>query len=142
MTIEETIQRILFDYVKAISVTGSPPLAWPNVEFPAAGEEKPVTYIEVKLFPNSLTRLFVKGTDPHLRPGILQLTIRSALYVGPDPVTKLAGEVAEYFPADLMLFQDGVGVRIQQAPDVGEADKTDDEVSWRAIVSVRYEVFA
>ena len=53
------------------------------------------------------------------------------------PATSLAGQIAEHFPADLALFEEGVKVRIQAAPDVLSPDKTD--VSWDVPVSVRYE---
>lgn len=145
-TIEETIEAALFGHARGLDLDGAPPLAWPNVPFPGedgGGNElpKPATYIEIRHFPNSNSRLFVKGSDPHLRQGLLQLTVRTPLHAGPDPLTKLAGEVAASFPADLDLFQDGVRVRIQAAPDVGAAEKTDDGVSWAAAVTVRYEAF-
>lgn len=138
MTIEEKIEAALFTQCLALEA----PVAWPNVPFPGPGEEKPETYIEARIFPNDNTRLFLKGSGPHLRQGILQLTVRTPLNGGGTPVTQLAGEVAENFPADLLLEEDGITVRIQAAPDVGAADKTEDGVSWAAAVSVRYETFA
>ncbi len=137
MTIEEKIEAALFARVIALAFDPAVPIAWPNVPFPADGEPKPTTYIEVIHFRNANTRLFLKGSSPHLRQGILQLTVITPLHGGPSPATKLAGEIAAQFPADLPLFNDDVKVRIQQAPDVMTADKT--EVSWNVPVSVRYE---
>lgn len=141
-TIEESIETALFTHALALDVTGDPPLVWPNIEFPEPGDEKPSTYVAVAHFPNSNTRLILNGAGPHLRQGILQLTIYTPLLGGSRPATKLAGEIAEHFPADLALFEDGIKVRIQRAPDVLPAAKTDDGVSWSTRCDIRYEVLA
>ena len=133
MTIESNIEAALFAHVLALDIDGDPPLAWPNVEFtPPAGP-----YIRVDHFRNANGRLFLKGSDPHLRQGILQLTVVTPLHGGPSLATGLAGSIAEHFPADLALFEEGTKVRIQAAPDVMSFDKTD--VSYDCPVSVRYE---
>jgi hypothetical protein len=141
-TIAESIEAALFAHTLTLDVTGDPPLAWPNTTFPEEGEAKPATYVEVIHLPNRNTRYFMNGGDPHLRQGILQLTIFTPLLVGPTPATTLAGEIAEHFPADLALFEDDIKVRIQKAPDIIAADKTDDDVSWSARCDVYYEVYA
>lgn len=138
-TIEQSIETALLTHAAALDLTGDPPIAYPNITFPAPGEEKPATYIEVRHFPNRNTRRFLKGSDPHIRQGILQFTIFTPLNVGPTPATALAGEIAEHFPADLALFEDDIKLRIQQAPDIIPAEKTDDGVSWSARCDVRYE---
>lgn len=140
-TIEESIEAALFTHTLTLDVTGDPPLVWPNTEFPEPGSEKPLTYVEVMHFPNTNTRLALGGADPHLRQGILQLTIYTPLLGGATPATQIAGEIAEHFPADLALFEDGIKLRIQRAPDVIPAAKTDDGVSWATRCDVRYEVF-
>lgn len=140
-TVPENIETALFTHTLALSVTGDPPLAWPNIPFPDEGDEKPDTFIEVRHFPNTNTRLLFKGADPHMRQGILQLTIFTPLNEGYATATTLAGEIAEHFPADLNLFEDNVRVRIQQAPDVIGAEVTEDRVSWSSRVDVRYECF-
>lgn len=144
MTIEEKIERALFARVASLDLdTGDdppPPIALPNIAFPPRGQIKPPTYIEVRHFRNASLRLFLKGADAHHRQGILQLTVISPLNTDQYGSTRLAGQIAEHFPADLELFEEGVKVRIQQAPDVLAADKTD--TSWDVPVSVRYEAFA
>ena len=137
MTIEEKIEAALFALVLALDLDDDVPFAWPNTAFPANGEPKPTTYIEVVHFRNANVRLFLKGNAPHLRQGILQLTVITPLHGGPTPATALAGAIAAQFPADLIKFEQGVKVRIQAAPDVLSPDKTD--VSWDVPVSVRYE---
>lgn len=135
MTIEEKIQRALGGRVAALVL--SPPLtiAWPNnVLAPAP------PYLRIDYFPNRNQRIVIKGSGPHRRLGILQITVVSPLNVGPDPSLSIAGRVAEHFPADLELHYDGVGVRIRQAPDVLPASKED--ASWDVPISIEYECFA
>ena len=136
MTVEEKIEAGLFAYAAALDLNGDPPLAWPNIAFtPPDGP-----YVQVVHFPNRNARVVVNSDGPHLRQGILQMTVVAPLDGGPSDATALAGAIAEYFPADLDLFEDGIRIRIQQAPDVLPAEKTD--VSWDARVDVRYETFA
>jgi len=141
-TIEESIEAALFTHTLSLNATGDPPIAWPNREFPAPGDEKPSTYVEVMHFPNTNTRWLLGSADPHLRQGILQFMIYTPLLGGPKPATQLAGEIAEHFPVDLALFEDAIKVRIQRAPDVTPASKTDNGVSWATRCDVRYEVLA
>jgi hypothetical protein len=136
MTIEEAIEAALFGAARDLTVFGSARKAWPNVTFsPPAGEP----YLRVSLLPNSGQRFFIKGTDPQLYLGILQLTVVSPLNQGSSVATRLAGEVASEFPADRALYEDGVKVRIERAPDVGQAFPND--ATWVVPVSIRYECF-
>lgn len=144
MTPEEKIEALLFVAVASLDLPGNPPYAWPNKSFPGEDDAgnplpKPGTYIEVRHLPNTTARLFAKGTDPHLRQGILQLTAVTPLKGGATSATRLAGVIAAQFPADRLLFDGGTRVRVQATPDVRAAEKTD--VSWDAAVSIRYECF-
>ena len=146
-TVEEKIEAALFAQVAAMEFDEpAPQIAWPNVDFPGEVDgvplPKPAVYLEVRHFRNSNTRLMVKGSAPHLRQGILQIRVVTPLNAGATQATVLAGQVAEQFPADLPLFESGVKVRIQTAPDVGTGSMTGDGVSWMVPVSVRYEAFA
>lgn len=136
-TIEQSIEAALFAHVAALEFDDDVPVEYPNTPFPGEGQDKPATYIEVRHFRNANQRMSMKGSDPHLRQGILQLTVITPLNAGPNNATALAGQVAQQFPADLALFSAGVKIRVQAAPDVLSADKTD--VSWDVPVSVRYE---
>lgn len=142
-TIEEKIEAALFARVDLLSLVGDPPVALPNVPFPdpSTGDDKPDTFVEVRLFFNKNTRLFLRGTDPHLRQGILQFTVFTPRDGGYTLATKLAGEIALHFPADLILTEDDVRVRIRNAPDVVGAEETEDKVSWSGRVDVSYECF-
>lgn len=135
-TIEENIEAALFARVASLSLSPSLSVAWPNVPFtpPAGG------YLEVLHFPNRPTRTFLAGGDPHFRQGILQLTLVSPLNAGSATATGLAGDIAAHFPADLALYRDGLRLKVQAAPRVWPAEKTD--VSWNVRVDVQYECFA
>lgn len=138
LTIEERIEAALFASVQALALADDPPLAWPNVAFTPPSPDEP--YVRVQHLRNVNVRPFVKGSDPHLRQGILQLTAVSPLHAGPSPVTTLAASIAAQYPAGLDLFESGIKVRIQAAPTVTSAEKTD--VSYSARVDVLYECFA
>lgn len=135
LTAEERIELALFKSVHALQLTEELPRAWPNVPFTPSSPLS--TYIRVQHLPNVNTRLASKSDDPHLRQGILQLTVVSPLRLGPSPSRALASTIAYQYPADLALFESGAKVRIQSAPDVVSPEKTD--VSWDARVDVRYE---
>jgi len=138
LTIEERIERALFKSVAALQLDGDPPRAWPNVPF--APPTPLATYLRVAHLRNTNTRLFAKGTAPHLRQGILQLTVVSPLAVGPSFATWLAASIADQYPAELALHEDGIKVRVQLAPDVATPEKTD--ISHDVRVDVRYDCFA
>ncbi len=142
MTIQEQIEAALVAHTITFTPSIEAPVVYPNVEFPAPGEEKPTTYIEWRHMPNRNTRLYMAGADPHLRQGILQLTIFTPLHEGATPATTLAGEIAAHFPADLALYEDDIRLRIQKAPDVMPAERTDDGVSWSARCDVYYETYS
>lgn len=137
MSIEQSIEAALFGHVRDLDLDDAP-IAWPNVPFTPTSPAS--IYVRVQHLRNVNTRFFAKGSDPHLRQGILQLTVVAPLNVGPQVATTLAADIAEQFPADLALYEDGVKVRIQQAPDVITPEKTD--VSWDVRIDVRYESLA
>ncbi len=144
-TIEESIEAALFAHVRDLEFDNAVPIAWPNVDFPGKNSSgvplpMPPTFIRVQHLPNNNNRLFIKGASPHLRQGILQLIVVTKLNAGAPPATAVAGSIAEQTPADLELFKDTIRIRIQAAPDVLAAVKTD--VSWDLPVSIRYETFA
>jgi hypothetical protein len=135
MTIEEKIETALFTAVAALTLDGSPPIAWPN-SVAAVGK----THVRIDHLRNRNSRFLVKGTAPHLRQGILLLTVVAPLNEGPTPALALAGSIAEQFPADLAMVEDDVKVRVQAAPDVATPIRQD--ASYDVVVSVRYECFA
>jgi hypothetical protein len=135
MTIEEKIEAALGTRVASLVLSPALAVAWPNNVFPSA-----LPYLRVDFFRNRNERISIKGSNPHRRLGILQVTVVTALNAGPSVATGIAGRVAEHFPADLVLDYDGISVRIEAAPDVLSAVKED--ASWDTPVSIRYECFA
>lgn len=136
MTVEVNIQRALLDRVRTLVTAPSMPVAWPNDDFTPTV----YPYLAVQHLPNRNTRITIKGSGPHLRQGILQLTVVHELNSGPRAALALAGAVAGHFPADQVLIHDGVQVRIEAAPDVAPAIR--DDKTWRTPVSIRYQAFA
>jgi hypothetical protein len=134
-TIEERIEAALIDRVRALILSPALPLAWPNNV-----AEPPPPYLRIDFFRNRNERIAIKGSLPHRRLGILQITVVTPLNAGPSNATSIAGRVAEHFPADLVLDYDGVSVRIEAAPDVLSGSKED--ASYDVITSIRYECFA
>jgi hypothetical protein len=136
-TVEGNIEAALLDRVRTLVLSPALPVAWPNRAFkpPAPG-----AYLRVDHLPNRNDRFLMGGADPHHRRGILQVTVISPLNQGPSPATKIAGEVAAHFPADLALYLEDIKVTITEAPSGAPAFTTD--VSWNAPVSIRYECFA
>lgn len=118
-------------------------IAWPKKPF-----TKPSTamglqpYLEVRLLPNQVQRVTIKGSGPHRRPGILQLDYCAPVsgLLDDIQVTEMAGRIAAHFPADLPLVSEGVSVRIERTPDVGQGSA--DGSYWRVPVSIRFDCFA
>lgn len=134
LTIEERIEWALFTYTASIALDGDPPIAWPNISFDPAG-----LHVRVEHLPNRNERIFVRGSDPHFRQGLLVATVASPLNKGASSTTALAGEIAQNFPADLDLYLYGLRIKVQAAPDVSPSHATD--AYWEAAVSIRYETF-
>lgn len=137
MNPELAIELALIARVQTLALTPALRIAWPNQPFTAADGE---TYIEVAHLPNRNQRLFIGSTDPHLRQGILQLTIRGHQNQNAINLTAIASAVAAHFPADLRMTSNGVTVRVQRAPDIAPGFK--DDPHWVVPVSVSYEAFA
>jgi hypothetical protein len=137
MTVEASVEAALFGRVRDLSMFGADAKAWPNIPFDPTTTEP---HLRIALLPNFGERLFVKGSDPSLYRGILQLTVVMPLNAGPAAATELAGEVAAEFPADLAIYGDQIKVRIERAPDVASPVRAD--ATWQVPVSVRYECIA
>lgn len=135
-TIEASIEAALFARVATLDLEPTPPIAWPNRDF-----EKPAgPYLRVTHIPNVNRRLFLKGSDPHQRLGLLQIDAFTPKNKGSSAATELAGKIAEHFPADLPLASGAVTVRITKAPALGPAFA--DDTHWQVPVTIHYETYA
>lgn len=135
MTIEEKIEAALGARVASLPLSPALAVAWPNNAF-----NSPPPYLRVAFFRNRNQRVLISSTGPHRRLGILQISVVSPLNTGVSPATAIAGQIAAHFPADLVLDQDGLGVRIMAAPDVLSAIVQN--ASYDVPVSVLYECWA
>lgn len=131
MAIEDTIEAALFSFLAELDLNGVP-IAWPGKPFDPTSP-----YVRVQNLRNNNTRLFMKGTAPHLRQGILQLTVVAPINQGSSAGLALATVLAGAFSADLSLYDDDVRVRVQRDPDIATAELTDK--SWDTRVDVYYE---
>lgn len=137
MTVDEKIEAALLARVGTLSTTPSLPVALPNAYFEPPPDAR---YLRVSHLRNRNERLFTKGASPHLRQGILQLTVVCPRNEGGSIGLGLAGAIAEHFPAGLGMQEQDARVTVQAAPDVHTGLETD--VSWDIAVSIRYQAFA
>ena len=133
MTIESDIETALFERVASLVLSPVLEVSWPNANFDPPENE---SYIVVKQFPNGTTRYSQTGSDPHQRIGILQLMLVTPLNQGPATATETAGEIAEHFPAGLIMRSGSTKVTVDKASEVATAIKTD--VSHDIPVSIEY----
>lgn len=97
------------------AAAASLPVAYPNENFtPAAGG-----YISVTDTPNTPDRLFLKGTDPHERKGILSFMIYTPLGKDVAISRDKAGKIAAFFSADTVLTYSDLSLKVIKNPRVG-----------------------
>src|SRR5690349_358560 len=135
-TIQSSIEMALFTRMASLTLSPALPIAWPNVSFspPTTG------YLRVTHVPNIARRIFLNGSDPHQRLGLLQLDVFQPLNKGASAATELAGKVAEWFPADLKMATGAVTVRVTKASDIAQAIA--DDAFWFVPVTCQYEAWA
>lgn len=140
MTFEENVEKALFARAESLpfAVANPTKVAWPNKPFNAPADGS--AYVEVAQFPNRGTRYGLPSDGSEFNFGFLQLLVRAPRNAGYQEATKIAGELALHFPADLKLYSEGVRVKISKRPDVMSASPT--EASWNVPVTVYYEAFA
>ena len=134
--VETSIQTALFARVVSLVLSPVHPVAWPNVNFTAPANKR---YIRVAHLPNTTERLYIGSREPHQHQGILQVMVVAPLNSGEATPRAIAAAVADHFPADLRLVQDGVTVKITKRPDIAAALPTDTEL--QIPVSISYRAF-
>lgn len=116
-------------------------IAWPKEPFnPPQAAGKPAPYLEVRHLPNANQRLFIGHDAPHMRRGILQVTLKypTALNHAEAVQTQIAGEIAAHFPAGLAMTFGGITAHVERAPDVAQAFRDGSDPYWQTPVSIRY----
>lgn len=143
--VDTNINKALLDRVASLVLTNPLPVSWPNKAFPgktALDVEIPMppSYIEVDIQAHQNERMFLDGADPFWRTGFLQLMLVTPFDRGHDEPMEVAGEIADYFPADLKLVSENVVVKVSGAPDIARGYQTG--ISWNIPITVNYEVSA
>lgn len=75
-------------------------------------------YLRVTWTPNATQRQFIGSSDPHRRPGVLQIDVFGTKVQGTPKAINDAGRVAEHFATDLTMVFQGAKVRVVKAPSV------------------------
>ena len=135
-TIETSIWLALKARLETLVLSPVLPVAWPNLSF-----TKPTTgYLRVTHVPNMNRRLFIGSSDPHQRPGLLQIDVFGKKNENITVAVEVAGKVAAHFSTDIKMTYGGVTVRVTAAPTVSQP--MDDDTHVLVPVTVLYECFA
>ncbi|GAA4169097.1 phage tail terminator-like protein [Shinella granuli] len=123
--------------IQSLTLSPALPVVWPKGVAPASGK-----YLRADWVLNRVQRRAVSSDGAQIRPGILQLSIFSP--ISPSEAAEvdmeLAGQIAEHFPTDHRMTFGGVSVRVQRAPSISQAYRTD--AYWITPVSVFVETLA
>lgn len=134
-TVEACIHGALMARVESLTLTPVVPVIYPGPEaVRPAGE-----HIEAHHLPNQNIRRALSSSAPMIRLGYLQLTLCSVLGLFERDYRERAGQIAEHFPLDLPMTQEGVTMKVTRV-DVQPGRK--DETHYRTSVRVYYQGFA
>jgi hypothetical protein len=140
--VEAQITEALLDRVKALGVSLSLPVAYPDVVFPKAGQTKPDSYLDVSVLRAQTQGIGISAWDEHA--GILQVTVVTKQGGGAIAPSALADAVAAWFPqyagtSGTRLVNGAVTVTVYETPSV--ASPIADAPYTRTPVSIRYRTF-
>jgi hypothetical protein len=124
---EARIKALLLARLGALTGdAGALPIAWPNKSFtpPASGK-----FLRVDFIPNRVDRLEIASDGAHQMRGLLQVSVMWPRGDdGTDPPLDIAGAIVAAYPADLMLWDGDVKVRVYERPAVAGAIVEDQRV--------------
>ena len=127
--------------VEALSLTPALPILWPS-----EGANLPEgNCLEVTNFVNRPGGRLIKGSLPHERLGILQVSLLSPSSTASHRETvlrEIAGDVADHFVVDEPLRYGATTVRVYEAPDVGGTFSDEDRARMVTPVSIRWRCYA
>jgi len=121
------------------TLTGTPPVIWSNVQYPAQGQTKADQYIIVSFSPGTPTQEVIDSLDENKHVGILGLGLMSPLNGGELDSQELGGKVADHFHGRV-LASGSTKVRITARPRVAGGYVDGDR--WRTPVTVPFETVA
>lgn len=136
-TVEGHIWQALLSQLQVMAADIALPIAWPNKNFTAPADRK---FLRVQHVPNSVTRTRIGSAEPHQRLGILLIAVHWPKNTFGVPVVEMAGQVAQHWPADLVMRSGDIAVRITQAPRVG--DLMDEDAGVMIPVEIFWEAYA
>ncbi len=135
---EARIKALLFGEIDDMAgEAGALPIAWPNISFtpPATGK-----WLRVDFIPNRVDRVSIGSAEPHRLRGLMQVSVMWPLGQGTDAAADIAGAIVGLFPADLVLWDGDLRVRVVQRPAVAGAIVEEQRVM--VPVTVEWEAFA
>lgn len=127
-SIETRISEAIRARVATLPMAASYEIVWTDGPLPKKPDGEPETsytpdplkrYLRVTWTPNQTQRQFIGSNDPHRRPGVLQIDVFGTVSQGSARAIEVAGQVAQHFPADLVLTFMGAKVRVMKAPSIG-----------------------
>lgn len=136
-TIESKIFTALMKRAQPLTVSLALPVAWPNVSFSPPADNK---YLRIQHIPNVTERQEITSDGPHRYLGILQISVFWPQGAGETEPREIAGQIIAHFPADLILVEDDVEVRISKRPEA--TGLLQEESVSQIAVSVEFESYA
>ncbi len=122
-SIETRIAEAIRARVATLPMAGQYQVVWTDGPLPAGQQSYTPSptqrYLRCTWTPNQTQRQFIGSNDPHRRPGVLQIDVFGTVSQGSPRAIEVAGQVAQHFPADLVLTFMGAKVRVMKSPSVG-----------------------
>lgn len=116
-SIETKIYQAIRARVSSLPMASTYPIKWSDG--PAYEPQATERYLRATWIPNQTQRMFIGSSDPHRRPGILQIDVFATVAQGSGVAREVAGQVAAHFGTDLTMTFLGVKARVLKAPSVG-----------------------
>jgi hypothetical protein len=137
--VEAQITEALLARLAALTLSPVLPVVYPDVEFPAAGQAKPSSWIEAVILRAQTRGIGISAWDEHA--GILQVTVvtQENPAGGTNAPTQIADAIAAWFPRGTRLINGSVQVDVYETPAI--ASPVPDAPYTRTPVSIRYRTF-
>lgn len=134
---EARIKALLFARLAALTGPGAAlPVAWPNVSHTPGVDGK---FLRADFITGRVDRICIGSNEKHRQLGLLQVSVMWPLNKGTDDPTDIAGDVRALYPADLVLSDADVRVRVIKRPAV--AAPIVEEQRVMIPVTVEWEAF-
>lgn len=140
--VEANIYLALATRLQGLALSPALPIAWPNIDFPAEGENLPDAYLEVSFLPNRTNTRTLAASGSQQHRGIFQISLHmnSQANAGVQVPMETADQIIEHFPLGLKLYESGVSVKIYRKP-YGIPQAPND--GWFSIpITVEFETYA